>query len=137
MLIASWNLFDFGASYRKGRQAEFRKQALSMINEDAERNAVTQAMDAWASVEESKGEYEAVREAAKASEMTFNAAKLKYAQGMASTFEYLSAQTTLTQARFEEMNALVKFKLAIENMKIGGLGGAQAASTGNTPGGKK
>jgi outer membrane protein TolC len=136
ILMATWNLWDWGASFRQGKQAEYRRRALEEVQESTERQAVTQAMDAYESVHEYKEEYDASKEAADAAELSYNAINLKYEAGMASTFELLTAQSSLTEARFTELNSKVTLKLALENMKIGGLGSSAPTGegTGAAPG---
>jgi outer membrane protein TolC len=134
MVIATWNLFDWGAAYRQGKQAEYRRMALKEINEAQERTIVSEAIDSWEAVEESQKEYDAAKEATQAADLNYKATKLKYEEGMVTTFEFLSAQSSLTSSQFSELGVLVKLKLALENMKIGGLGSSLASGQGQAVG---
>ncbi|MFH1762000.1 MAG: TolC family protein [bacterium] len=133
MAMVNWNLFDWGEAYRKGKEAEFQRKAGESGLESSDRNIFTQANNAWESVNESREEYDAAKEAETASELSYKAVNLKHEHGMATTFELLSSHTSLTSAKLTTLQAIVKLKLAIENMKIGGLGTGFGSNRAGAP----
>jgi outer membrane protein len=121
-VLATWSVFDWGASHHKDKQAHYRLKSLDDARRASYREIISQAKTAWETVGACRAQLTALKQATAASECNYRAMTLQLQQNAASVSDLLSAQLELSQARFSEESERIQLIIALENMKIGGLG---------------
>jgi outer membrane protein TolC len=121
-VLASWNVFDWGTSFHKERLTEYRLKALAEIRRISDREILSQARGAWENVGACRAELISLNRATAACECKYRAMTLQFQRSVISASDLLNAQLELSQARLTEQSARIQLIIALENMKIGGLG---------------
>ena len=129
MITFQMNLWDGGKGYFATKSA---KRSLLMMKENLrqqQKEVKKDVLDAHHDLLEAKAELIASEENLMAWEKKHLVLEQKLAQGMATMFEYLSAQSTLTRAKQQVIEAKTNLQLANIKFEMGGVGKTAAPAS--------
>jgi len=129
MITFQMNLWDGGKGYFATKSA---KRSLLMMKENLrqqQKEVKKDVLDAHHDLLEAKAELIASEENLMAWEKNHLVLEQKLAQGMATMFEYLSAQSTLTRAKQQVIEAKTNLQLANIKFEMGGVGKTAAPAS--------
>jgi len=132
MITMQMNLWDGGKGYFATQSAKRGYLMLKETLKQQEKEVKKDVLDAHHDLLEAKAELIAAEENLMAWEKNHLVLEQKLAQGMATMFEYLSAQSTLTSAKQQVIEAKTNLQLAYIKFEMGGVG-KMAGTASNAP----
>ena len=114
---ATWNLFDGMLTRGKVIQARAQLKQAELTHADIRRNIELEVRQAYSGFLQAQELIEAQKKTVEEAEESLRLAEARYLAGSGTQLEVLSAQTALTEARSNEVQALYDYNVAIATLQ--------------------
>jgi len=115
-LVAQLNLFDWGQTAFQIEQAQSQLQQTEHAMKQLQDGIVLQITQTYLSLLEAKEKVETTKINIQQAQENYRVTNEKFKQGLVSNTELLDANTLLTQAKTEYINALADYRIAYANL---------------------
>jgi outer membrane protein TolC len=102
-LVFSWNLFNGGQDAARREQAQATRSEADYRRRDAERGIRVQVANAWDAVQTARASLTAADDRHAAASRAFTLVQRRYAEGLATQIEFLSARSAFTSAALNQV----------------------------------
>jgi len=115
-LVLSWNLFSGGQDAARREQATYARDEASYRRRDAERGIRTQVANAYEAVESSRAAVVSANDRQEAARRAFTLVERRYAEGLATPIDFLSARAAFTAAAINQI--ISRYTLASRTVEL-------------------
>ncbi len=110
-LVAQFNIFDWGSTYYKVANAKHQYMQIEEGKKALKNGIILEVTQACFELKESAKRLQASEDAIKQAEENYRVTDEKFKQNMATNTDLLDANTMLTQAKINHINALADYKI--------------------------
>ncbi|MES2521412.1 MAG: TolC family protein [Gemmatimonadota bacterium] len=115
-LMLSWNVFNGGQDVARRQQADLTRDEATARRREAERGVQTDVRNAFDGVTSARAATRAAADRLTAAERAFTLVERRYAQGLATQIEFLSARSAFTAAALNDV--ITRYTLAARAVEL-------------------
>ena len=116
--VVSWNVFDGLMTTGSVREARANYNRTAHMYDSMKDGVLLEVREAYNSTDEARQRIEAARTAVEEGEEALRIVKKRFESGMAKTMDVLDAETALTRARTNNIQALYDYNVSVAALKL-------------------